>query len=205
VLVNEVRGEPEELLDRFVKLVGSPGREDEYRWLSMSHLVFVAIRIPPTWDDLIPESADQVSILRRIRHRILDLFDQIDEFFLIIGLLAYLDEWMERRADIARVDMRAEALRRVIDAIKKDPEQLAAVRHELEKQDQSIAGMSHEEFLHYYHGRLQENAPAERTTAESATQRWSELEEWRRDKTNLFSDEFLEVWSIKRIFRHRRA
>lgn len=194
-----VRGEPMELVDRFMELIGQdPDGSGE--WI-FNNGALAGVNIGVSADPAEHPRDIYITYFRsRLEHLVTD--DEVDEAFLISALLRELDEFWERQADSGfHAEQRDEFITFIEQCIA-DADRRGSYRRALEAQGRTYG--TDEEFIAELQRTARDHPLARPSTAEKETRRWALTEQWRTQRDRWFPDDVVETWRRRRTARSIR-
>lgn len=192
--MDDLEGRAGEIVERFMQLLDQSPLEDPHWWFNYGALSGAMVSF---WgfnsaEDSLPQTA-----LDGLRHRLLDLTNEVDEGFLIRALVRELDDWTVGHADTGKADEQSAGLRAHLMRVRDDLMERERMR---EKALEDGEDLTDEEVVERIEGML--NQPfLQPTTAEAAADKWALLEKWREQRDLYLSEEIFEQWNRLRLRR----
>jgi hypothetical protein len=147
-----------------------------------------------------PDETSRADTIAALGQRLTALIDDdVEEAFLVRSLRRVLDDWFEKRADIADANRIAAQFREARDRLIQDPVALQEIRDEFLEEDPAAASMTAEDVVR----RLEANGSkfVQPVDADDARQRWAAASEWQRLVAESLSDLHIERWQFRRLAR----
>ena len=193
----DVSGEDGELVDRFLAIFDQEP-PNHPRW-AFTFAILAAGRIG--FGHGIGPDVPRDQFIRALRERMTDVVETgVAEDFLVKSLHRDLDEWVRERQNLEKYDSDAMDFREVLQQLLDDPE--FRIEWRRDHPNPIDPASSDDEFVANVERYLDDSVLARPATAEDATERWSELQEWERLTAEHLSNETIKRWTFKRLLRH---
>lgn len=191
-----IEGIDGELVDLFMELIDRETQADPHWWYNLGALSGVHIGLYARRD------TSRALLMAAFRERIGDLLvAELSEPFLIKHLKGDLDDWFATRGDTSVWDSKVDDMRQHMQNVIDDPEVRARWRDTLARNNREWADKSDEEMIADARRTLENSVTTRKATAEDATQRWAEADEWKALSEELLPTEIFEHWTHLSIQR----
>ena len=219
--VDEVTGNDGELIERLIAVIHASANVDPGRVYNTGMFIVASIggddleRVVPTTpgdEELRPDSIG--AQMRRdltnvsmsewtelIRRRVRELnATGVSESFLVEALRNVVTTMYEDGADVQRINEQSEAIRERLRALLKDQAALKAYQRQVAQAEPAFGELQIDQVA----DKIREFAESQLFSAvevDQASERWTQLEAWRRDVDELLSDDVIGEWDLARARR----